>query len=63
MKSEHCGGEDDEIDNGRLNHDHVIKEGPMTLAGDGQDGRCFFSLVEEDGCLIGCLEFSLGGAW
>lgn len=35
----------------------------MALAGDGQDGGRFFSLVEEDGCLIGRLQFDLGGAW
>lgn len=37
-----------------------IKE---ALAGDGQDGRRVFSLVKEDGSLIGCLQFDLGGAW
>ncbi len=41
----------------------MVKEGPMALAGDGQDGRRVFSLVEEDGRLIGCLQFDLGGAW
>lgn len=35
----------------------------MALAGDGQDGRSVFSLVEEDGRLIGGLLFDLGGAW
>ena len=39
----------------------MVKEGPMALAGDGQDGRRLFSLVEEDGRLIGRLQF--GGAW
>lgn len=41
----------------------MVKEGPMALAGDGQDGRRVFSLVKEDGRLIGCLQFDLGGAW
>jgi len=35
----------------------------MALAGDGQDGRCVFSLVKEDRRLVGCLQFDLGGAW
>lgn len=36
---------------------------PVALAGDGQDGRRVFSLVEEDGGLIYCLQLDLGGAW
>ncbi len=39
----------------------MVTDGPMALAGDGQYGRRVFSLVEEDGRLIGCLQ--LDGAW
>ena len=35
----------------------------MALTGDGQDGRRVFSLVEEDGRLVGGLELDLGRAW
>lgn len=41
----------------------MVEEGLVTLAGDGQNGRRVFSLVKEDGRLIGCLQLDLGGAW
>lgn len=44
-------------------HGVKTEEEHVALAGDGQDGRRVFSLVKEDGSLIGCLQFDLGGAW
>lgn len=40
----------------------MVKGRPIALARDGQDGRCVFGLVEEDGRLIGSFEFGLGRA-
>lgn len=41
----------------------MLKEGNWALAGNGQDGRRVFRLVEEDGRLIGRLQLHLGRAW